>query len=445
MFERARAIFAAAMDALPFLRPPPAVSVESRRGMLFGTARAGVGVAVSAVTGGDAPEGFSTQEWLELRECLGQLSSNVSTGRTNNRYAPSITKYSTIDFVSAHRGNNRDSFEEAAAANVVNEFKQNRTKLVELLKGREIPIKALPHGLLDVAWDDTKPANVTVDILDKYLPADSLDQGPGNLAKFHAHRRDQFAAQEKIFQGLEARAKAAGVPHHHATEAYNRILYNDGPDGETFDQRIMRHANNPSELDAAFKTQKNIERQKEVKTQRVQRMMNEVNLAYLSQLFGGMQFIQDPRSLRVYAVVDAANEEAAKAIGVVVGMIKNNTLPAETEVITLSEREKRAPLPTVNDLFKNYDSTFPHLPRQSAIGADVYLEMKPYVAQSIVDVASRTANMRKTGQTFGVLTDSFDILFEYGRGQAKQMGDKPLEYADRFKAVEPRTSFWGRG
>lgn len=436
MFERTKIIVTYAWDALGgLLSKPPGVSVESRRAAMFGAAKTGAGVALSAVTGGNAvpaPEGYTPELWLQIRECLSGIESKVDSGSTYVRTKPTVVKYSPTDLVSVVPGNQMADSDARVSKNVIEGFRQGRAKLIELMGGRELPADIFPAGTLDVPRDQEKPKTVTLEVLNRYMPETMLDAGPANVAAAHASRQRQYAAQKELYDKLAAKMEAAGLRPYEADKVYQRILYGDNAPGnvEAFETHISRHVEQPELLDREIRKHKVEKKQEEKKRHHDSRVLSQDSVATLSQIFGGLGFVQEHFSLRLHAPVDASHEETAKAIAAIYKMVTDGSIASTSDAaLSLNAREKRQGVPEEKDLFRTMGKS------------DLYLELKPHVALALINAYDSNRNMLKSGRTFGVLTDSFDTLFEYGRGQAKRVGDRPVEHADRFKAAEPRHNF----
>lgn len=438
MLERIQQFFQAAVAKLTSMAEPVAFDPARRKalgGMAASTAAAATNASAEIV-----PEGYTAEYWERLTEALKKLESarcNVSLEAAKPADLVTELKESEVRMLKDSPQTRRTllNYRGTDSKKMVDEFRACHEKVVELLGGREVPVSALPVNPLGNYYDEGKPAVLSESSLARYLPKDGFDsiRHTSEIAQKSMDR--QMDAQLRLWNALEERCRKDELHHYQARYIYDSIVGQPGiKSGTDFERHVRRYVEEPGALNAAIKKEKVAKRTQEKKYYRETRTLSRKDIAELSHIFGGLEFVQDPLSLKVYAVVDAAKAETAAAIA---GICRHLAMQVDSRSydFQLSAKERAGPLPIEADLFVAYDKKPPFNRVESSAGTDLYLTLKPHQAKAILSVFNKNYNQLKNGAQSS-LGDCFMELFDYGRKQARHVGGVPVNWKERLDGLK---------
>ncbi len=196
----------------------------------------------------------------------------------------------------------------------------------------------------------------------------------------------------------------------------------------SLEAHLQQALENPSRIGKALTKLVEKDKREKEKSYRESRTIPTEELEQLSRIFGGLEFTQNPLSLRVFAKINSADDDAAKAIA---GIL--NTAIQE-KIFYPSAREKKQPKPSSENLFCAFSSS------KNTIGADLFLELKPQWAQVIIKTFSERKDYLLNVATSS-LHDCYDLVFNYGRKQTELMGGKPLGLRFEDRLIKQNSGF----
>lgn len=444
MFERIQQLFQAVTAAFTRMAEPVAFNPARRKalgGMVASTA------ATAAKAGGEAELGYTAEYWKELTDALKKLRSATYAARLQMTQSPDPVKNLALSDVALFTTSPDSRLwlhkDVSDSQKIVAEFRACHEKVVELLGSREIPISALPVNPLKVGSGEVGPTVLSQSSLTHYLPKDGFDGARHKSALIHKSIDRQLDIQWRLKEVLEEKCNAAKLPSDYIHTIYDAIVERrDFKNGADFERHVQRYIEEPSLLNAAIKKEKIAQRTQQKKHHRAGRTFSGEGMALLSHIFGGLDFVQDPLSLKVYAVVDTPSKEAADAIAGINNHLKRQyNREYYSYDLRFNAKERSAPLPTEAELFVSYSKKTPFERVDASAESEVYLTLKPHQAMAIVAVFDKNFHELKNGPQSS-LSDCFFELFDYGRKQAKQVGGTPLSWRERING--PNDAWIGR-